>query len=221
MTPPVPPASRLGVVSDRRRLAAAAGRPLADAAALLVAQVEAAAAGQAGFFQLREPDLDAAALLLLTRRLLEAAAGRTRLVVNDRADVAAAAGAAVHLKHRSLSPAHVRTWTPTTWISRAVHTAGEAHAAGPVDALVAGTAAPTLSKPAGVSTLGAVGLAAISAATRVPVFAIGGLGPADWCWVAGSGAWGIAAIGAFLPRRGEDPGAAVARALAAFVREID
>lgn len=218
----MPPAWRLGIVSDRRRLAAAAGRALEDAAALLVAQVEAAADAQAAFYQLREPDLEAAALLALTRRLVGVAAGRTRVVVNDRADVAAAAGAGLHMKHTSLSAAAVRTWMPgTTWMSRAVHTVDDARAAGPVDALIAGTAAPTRSKPASAPTLGLAGLTALTAATPVPVFAIGGLGPVDWRWVADSGAYGIAAIGAFLPRPGEDPGDAVARTLAAFVRAID
>lgn len=222
MTPPVPPASRLGIVSDRRRLVAATGRPLDDATALLVAQVEAAAAAGAGFFQLREPDLDARALDALTRRLVEAAVGRTRLVVNDRADVAALAAAGLHLKHTSLSAASVQAWLPpATWLSRAVHSADDARTAGPVDAIVAGTVAATQSKPAGVPTLGAAGLTAIVAVSRVPVFAIGGLGPADWRWVASAGAWGVAGIGAFLPRLGEDPGEAVARALAAFIREID
>ncbi len=134
----------------------------------------------------------------------------------------AAAGAALHLKHTSLSAAHVRAWLPaTTWISRAVHSTDDARAAGPVDALIAGTAAPTRSKPAGTPTLGVAGLTAIAAASTAPVFAIGGLGPADWRWVADSGAYGIAAVGVFLPRPGDDPGEAVARALAAFVRAID
>jgi len=215
-------ASRIGIVSDRRRLAAAAGRELAAAPALLVAQLEVAADARVAFYQLREPDLDVTTLLALARRLVVAAAGRTRVVVNDRADVAALAGAGVHLKHHSIDAARLRPWMPTsTWMSRAVHTLDDVHAAGPVDAMVAGTAAPSLSKAAGTPTLGPAGLAALVAASDVPVFAIGGLTPSDWRWVAASGAYGIAAIGAFLPRRGEDPAAATARAVAAFAAEID
>ncbi len=214
MTTRVPAASRLGIVSDRRRLAAAAGRPLHNAPALLAAQVAAAAACGVGFFQLREPDLGGAALLDLTVHLLAVAGGRTRIVVNDRADVAAAAGAAVHLRHASMPAAAVRPWVPPgTWMTRAVHAVPDVRAAGPVDALIAGTAAATVSKPAGSHTLGPDGLAAIVAASPVPVFAIGGLGPAQWRWVAASGAFGMAAIGLFLPRPGEDPGAAVRRAV--------
>ncbi len=214
MTTRVPAASRLGIVSDRRRLAAAAGRPLHDAPVLLAAQVEAAAACGVGFFQVREPDLGGAALLALTARLIAIAGSRTRIVVNDRADVAVAAGAALHLRHASMPAAAVRAWLPAgTWVTRAVHAVHDVHAAGPVDALIAGTAAPTVSKPAGSRTLGPGGLAALVAASPVPIFAIGGLGPAEWRWVAASGAFGMAAIGMFLPRPGEDPGAAVRRAV--------
>jgi thiamine-phosphate diphosphorylase len=222
VTVPAAAASRIGIVSDRRRLAAAAGRDLADAPALLVAQLEVAAEAGVAFYQLREPDLDVTTLLALARRLVAAAAGRTRVIVNDRADVAALAGAGVHLKHHSIDAGRLRPWLPTTtWISQAVHTIDDVHAAGPVDALVAGTAAPSVSKAAGTPTLGPAGLAALVGASAVPTFAIGGLTPPDWRWVAASGAYGIAAIGAFLPRRGEDPGAATARAIAAFAAEID
>lgn len=219
------PAARLGIVSDRRRLAAAVGRPLEQAAALLIAQVEAAAVARVAFFQLREPDLGGAALATLVRQLVAVASGRVRLVVNDRADVAAVAAADLHLKHASIDAARLRAWMPPgTWMSRAVHTTDDVAAAGPVNALIAGTAAPSHSKPAGSPTLGPGGLAALAAVAAqsgVPVFAIGGLGPADWPWVSESGAFGVAAIGAFLPRRGEDPGAAVERAVTAFAAAID
>lgn len=222
MTAGVAPAARLGIVSDRRRLAEAAGRALHDAPALLAEQVEAAAACGVAFFQLREPDLGGAALLALTRDLVAAAGGRTRLVVNDRADVAAVAAAGLHLRHRSLPTDAVRAWSPAgTWMTRAVHSVADVAAAGPVDALIAGTAAPSASKPAGSPTLGPEGLAALVAASRVPVFAIGGLGPDAWPWVARSGAFGMAAIGLFLPRPGESAGAAVRRAVAAAVAVID
>jgi thiamine-phosphate diphosphorylase len=222
VTTRVAPVSRLGIVSDRRRLAAAAGRALADAPALLAEQVEAAAACGVAFFHVREPDLGGAALLALTRALLAIAAGRTRIVVNERADVAAVAAAGLHLRHGSLPAAVARAWVPAgTWMTRAVHTVADVAAAGPVDALVAGTAAPSVSKPAGSPTLGPAGLAVLVAEARVPVFAIGGLGPAQWPWVAASGAFGMAAIGLFLPRPGETVGAAVRRAVDDAVTVID
>ncbi len=87
------------VVSDRRRLCAAAGRPIAEADELLVVQALAAAAGGVAAFQVREPDLEGRALLALVGRL---AATGVRVLVNDRADVAAAAGVGVHLRASSM-----------------------------------------------------------------------------------------------------------------------
>lgn len=212
----------LGLVTDRRRLAAAAGRPLADAAALLDAQVRAAADLGLAFVQLREPDLSGRDLLALTRRLLSIAGQRTRLLVNDRADVAAVSGAGVHLKQASIDAASLRSWLPPgTFVSRAVHRGDDVRQAGPVDALIAGTAAPTTSKAPGTATLGVAGLAALVAVATAPVYAIGGLTPRDWRWVRATGAAGLAAIGAFLPRDGESPDAAVARVVAACAAEID
>lgn len=213
-------APALGVISHRGRLAAALGATHDDAFAALVAQAAAAAACGVAFYQLREPDLDAATLLALTRRLV-AAAGRLPVFVNDRADVAVAAGAHVHLKGSSLPAARVRPWLPAgTTMSRAVHSPDELAAVGPVDFVIAGTVASTISKAPGTPVLGADGLAAIVKASAVPVYAIGGLTPADWPALAASGAAGCAAIGAFLPVSGESVETAMRRATAAF-RGVD
>lgn len=216
-------AGRLGLVTDRHRLAAALNHPLADATNLLIAQAEGAAALGLAFVQVREPDLETRTLWRLLSRLVDVAAGRTRILVNDRADVAVAAGAGVHLKHTSIDALALRAWLPAgTFVSRAVHAVDDVTQAGPVDALVAGTAAATSSKPAATPTLGPAGLAAlVAAAASCPVFAIGGLDADDWHWVRRSGAFGVAAIGAFLPQQGESPDAAVVRAVSAFDAVID
>lgn len=213
-------APALGVVSDRRRLAAALGLPVDDALDALVAQAAAAAACGAAFYQVREPDLAASALLALTVRLV-AASGPVPVFVNDRADVAVAANAHVHLKGSSLPPARVRPWVPSgTRLSRAVHSTDELAAAGGVDLVIAGTVAPTVSKGADAPLLGLDGLRAICRASTVPVYAIGGLTPADWPSLAATGATGVAAIGAFLPLTGESIDAAMRRATTAF-RGVD
>ena len=97
------------LVTDRRRLGAAVGAGPADWAAALERQVTAAAAAGVDLVQVREADLEAAALVSLVERLVTATAGTpTRILVNDRLDVALAAGAAgVHLKERSFRPADV------------------------------------------------------------------------------------------------------------------
>ena len=66
------PAPRIGIVSSRHRLCAASRRPLHEASALLAAQVAAASDSGVEFFQVREPDLDGGALLVLVRALVRA-----------------------------------------------------------------------------------------------------------------------------------------------------
>lgn len=215
-------AGRLCLVSDRRRLAAAAGRPEADAAAALVEQASAAAACGIGAFQIREPDLDAEALLTLTRAVIAVLGGVTQVLVNDRADIAAAAGAGVHLKERSLPADRIRAALPAVRpIWRAVHDLAGVRAAGPVDALVAGTVLPTRSKDAAVATLGAAGLSTIAAAATVPVYAIGGLSGGTWPSISACGVHGCAAIRVFVPRAGEDIAVAVRRAVRGFAECVD
>jgi thiamine-phosphate pyrophosphorylase len=207
------PAPRLLVVSSRARLCAAAGMPLTSAPELLEEQVRGAAAAGVEGFQLRERDLDARRLLQLAERLALAAGSTMRLVVNDRADVAVAAGLGLHLRAGSIDAARLRPWLPAgTWVTRSVHGASEAAAAGPVDALVAGTVFETVSKPAGHPVLGLEGLARVVRASPVSVFAIGGMTAARWPQVRASGAAGFAGVGWFLPVRGEGPGQAVVRA---------
>ena len=83
------------LVTDRRRLGAAVGAGPAGWADALEQQVRAAAAGGIDLVQVREPDVEAAELVALVERLVAASAGTgTRIVVNDRMDVALAAGAA-------------------------------------------------------------------------------------------------------------------------------
>jgi thiazole tautomerase (transcriptional regulator TenI) len=205
----------VGLVSSRHRLCAAVRRPLDAATSLLLEQVDAAGDSGVEFFQVREPDLPGAALMALVRTLQEAAGGRVRIVVNERADVAAVAGVDLHLKAGSMPLARLRPWLPSgIWVSQAVHDAAEVMAADEaVDAFVAGTVRDTESKAAGTPRLGMAGLARIVAATARPVFAIGGLTAADWPQVAAAGAAGLAAIGWMLPRSGERAGDAVRRAM--------
>jgi thiamine-phosphate pyrophosphorylase len=199
-------------VSDRHRLCAAACRPIAEAEELLVVQALAAVAGGVAAFQVREPDLEGRALLALVVRL---AATGVRLLVNDRADVAAAAGVGLHLRASSMPTDRVRAWLgPRPWITRSVHDLAELRAAGPVDAVVAGTVRPSRSKPDGHPVIGFDGLAALVAASPVPVVDIGGLSGRDWPALQRCGAAGLAAIGAFLPRADESVAGAVQRAVA-------
>ena len=153
--------------------------------------------------QIREPDLDAAALAEIVRRVLAiAAATDTRVVVNDRIDVAVAAGAAgVHLRESSIAAATVRAAWPSLTIGRSVHSRDDVTTDGAVDYWIAGTVFETSAKPS-AQQLGADGLAqVVRAAGGRPVLAIGGVTAERLPVVVRSGAAGVAAIGAFLPDR--------------------
>jgi thiamine-phosphate pyrophosphorylase len=162
----------------------------------------AAAAAGVHLVQVRERDLATRDLVNLVGRCVEAARGTsTRVLVNDRVDVALAAGAhGVHLPASGAPPSRLRRLVPPGFlVGRSVHDADEAArvaAEGGVDYLVFGTVFPTSSKP-GVAAVGMVALRAAVAAAPVPVLAIGGVTLNRLTGIAATGAAGFAAIGLF------------------------
>lgn len=191
----------LHLVTDRRRLAGAG----ADAAAqrrCLLNQVGFAVEAGIDVLQIRERDLEAGLLFELTSEAVGIARGsRTRIVVNDRLDVAMAAGAdGVHLREDSIGADAARRIAPGGFlIGRSAHTAEDAaYLDRSVDYLLAGTVWPTASKPPSHPVLGLEGLAALVRQAKVPVLAIGGVTLDRVQSVAAAGAAGVAAIGLFI-----------------------
>jgi len=197
----------LCLVTDRRRLGAAMGAPPGEWLDLLRQQVAAAVSAAVDIVQVREPDLQAGQLTALVRDLMTHVDGSTtRLLVNDRVDVAIAARASgVHLKEQSMLPQQVRRITPPHFIiACSVHTITAAAARNSADLLIAGTVLPTASKPA-VDYLDKAGLQEIvEAAAHQPVLGIGGLDIPSIPVLAASRAAGMAAVGAFVPGAGDD-----------------
>lgn len=154
--------------------------------------------------QIRERDLEAGLLFELTSEAVGIARGsRTRIVVNDRLDIAMAAGAdGVHLREDSIGADAARHIAPVGFlVGRSVHTAEEAADLGrTVDYLLAGTVWPTASKPPSHHLLGLEGLAGLVQLAKVPVLAIGGVTLDRVHAVAAAGAAGVAAIGLFIGR---------------------
>ena len=183
-------------VTDRRRFDL-------SPAALVDAAVAAVTRG-ASVIQLRERDLPDARLLELARRLVERLAPtRTPVLINDRADIALAAGAAgVHLRSDSVPAARVRAIVPSGFIiGRSVHSLSEIDAAageGGCDYLMFGTVFPSAGKPAGHPVAGLQRLAEACRRSPLPVIAIGGITPDREIDVARAGAAGLAAVGWFM-----------------------
>jgi thiamine-phosphate pyrophosphorylase len=194
----------LTLITDRRRLA---GRDLAD----LVREAAGAGVDQV---QVREKDLGGRALRALVGEVLAATAGSaTRVLVNSRPDVAAAAGAyGVQLPEDGLPVDQVKRAFPDLVLGASRHTvegARRAEAEG-ADFVLLG---PIFATPGKESR--AIGLAPLREATRalgIPVHAVGGIGPDNARQVAEAGARGLAAIRAFL----DAPPAQAVRALRAM-----
>lgn len=189
------------LVTDRLRLAGAEAAP-AEACRRVIAQARDAVHAGVDMIQVRERDLATADLAALVTELVAIARGSTtRVVVNDRLDVALACRAqGVHLRGDSISAADARRLSPAGFlVGRSVHTPVEATAAIGADYLIAGAVFATASKPETTRWLGLDGLRSIVAAASAPVLAIGGVTIDRIDDIAAAGAAGVAAIGLFQP----------------------
>ena len=153
--------------------------------------------------QLREKQMRPRVLYQLARRAVELTRGTaTRLLINDRVDIALAAGVdGVHLTTRSLDPLVVRNIAPRGFlIGVSTHTLAEAHAASASDADFA-VFGPVFDTPSKQSYGAPVGLEALREAARAvapfPLIALGGITRATIPQVMGAGARGVAAIRLF------------------------
>ncbi len=186
----------------------------------LVAAVRTALAGLppgAVAVQLREKGVPARDVLARARAL-QAVCGPAGqpLLVNDRLDVALAAGAAgVHLPSAGLSPEEARRLLPPgALVGVSCHSAEDVAraAAGGADFATFGPVFDTPSKrPFGAP----LGLARLAGAARIglPLLGLGGVDLASAARVVAAGAHGVAAIRAWLGA--PDPGSAVRALLAA------
>lgn len=213
------------LITDRRRLSPGAAEN--DAADRLVELVAAAATAGVGLIQLRERDLGAREMTSLARRCVDAVRGRdTKVVVNDRADVALAAGAhGVHLRSDSVDATAVRRLLPPgAIVGRSVHGLAEVEAvsrAGGVAYLILGTLFQTPSKDPAHPLTTLDDLEAACRLSAVPVLAIGGMTVQRAEAVARTGAGGIAAIGLFIPEAGCSPRDHLQAVTAALRRAFD
>lgn len=155
------------------------------------------------FFQIREKQLSTRVLYELVSRAVEITRDTsTRLLVNDRFDVARAAGAdGVHLTSASLSPAVVRAVCGAEFvIGASTHSLAEARAAreAGADFVVFGPVFETESKRVYGAPQGLEKLRAVAAAVEgFPVLAIGGVNSDNLESCLAAGASGFAGISWF------------------------
>jgi thiamine-phosphate pyrophosphorylase len=176
----------------------------------LVARAAAAVRGGATMVQLRLKHTDARALAEIARALVVALP--VPVVINDRADVALASGAAgVHVGADDIPVAPLRRVVPPGFlIGASVGSEGEAALAGDADYAGIGPVHGTVSKlDAGVA-IGLSGFSRLATATGLPSIAIGGMTVETAGQAIAAGAVGVAVIAAIFA--GPDPEAS-ARAL--------
>ncbi len=145
--------------------------------------------------QFREPALPADEAERLFRRVRALREGRAlQVVVNSRHPRAwADAADGVHLTAHDLAGARARP--AVRWVGASCHRAADLAAASRVgcDFAVLGPVAATASHP-GTAGLGFDGFGVAAAETPLPVYALGGLSPADLPRAQAAGAHGVAAM---------------------------
>jgi thiamine-phosphate pyrophosphorylase len=151
------------------------------------------------FIQVREPGMPSRELSNFVRALVRDRG--PRVLVNDRADVAIACGAAgVHLRDHSLSPDIIRRIAPPGFIiTVACHDAESVFRAadeGADYAVLAPVFAP-LSKPQSRVPLGLETLGSIASRAKIPVIALGGVTRENASRCIDAGAAGVAGITVF------------------------
>ncbi len=192
---------------------AAGGRDLA-------AVVGAAVRGGASLVQLRDKTATDAAMIAQARALKDLLVPLgVPLIVNDRLEVALAAGAdGLHLGQEDMAPAAARqALGPEAILGVSAGDAAEAKIADPavVDYVGVGPVYPTGSKADAGEAIGLEGLRALRALLAPPVVAIGGIQVGNAAEVMACGVQGVAVVSAICAAR--DPEAAAR----AFRHRID
>ncbi|OYT72189.1 MAG: thiamine phosphate synthase [Chloracidobacterium sp. CP2_5A] len=172
----------------------AVGRPL-------LSLVEELMAGGATLIQIRDKQSDAKALYDAVCAVLKLTRPRgARVIVNDRADVAKAAGAdGVHLGQDDLDPVAARAVLgPAAIIGYSTHNVEQAAAADrlPTDYLAIGPVFETRTKDNPDPVIGLEGVRAARAVTTKPLVAIGGIDERQIADVRAAGADAVALISA-------------------------
>jgi thiamine-phosphate pyrophosphorylase len=193
---------KLCYVTDRKTLP---GGP-EEQMRLLLEKIESAARAGVDWIQIREKDLDARKLMQLLQESKRRVGANSLVLVNDRLDVALAAGAdGVHLGEHSLPVAEAKRLVSERQPGRrfvvgvSTHSLEAVREAGPcgADYAIFGPVFATPSKAAYGQAQGLEQLGAACRAASLPVIAIGGITARNAGECVAAGAAGVAAIRLF------------------------
>lgn len=189
----------LYLITDRKRLAPA--ESLTGQLGILRDFLRSAIHAGVGLIQIREKDLDAGVVLQFAKAVVADARGSgTSVLVNERFDIAIAAGAdGVHLTSSSIPPEKVREIAgPRFLIGASTHSASEVEAVERcADFAVLGPVYPTTSKSEYSALLGLDRFREIARRSAIPLLALGGVGESVINETLAAGAAGVAGISLF------------------------
>lgn len=184
----------------------------------LLAVVQSAVCGGVTCVQLREKSLDTRAFVERARALKALLSPLCiPLLVNDRVDVALAAGAdGVHVGQSDMAPQDVRRLMPGALIGLSIESWQQMHEAerAPVDYYGISPVFATSSKADAAPALGLAGLQQLRRMTARPLVAIGGIQAGNVAAVMAAGADGVAVVSALCAA--DDPARAAQALLAAM-----
>lgn len=184
----------------------------------LLAVVQSAVRGGVTCVQLREKSLDTRAFVERARALKALLSPLCiPLLVNDRVDVALAAGAdGVHVGQSDMAPQDVRRLMPGALIGLSIESWQQMHEAerAPVDYYGISPVFATSSKADAAPALGLAGLQQLRRMTARPLVAIGGIQVGNVAAVMAAGADGVAVVSALCAA--DDPARAAQALLAAM-----
>lgn len=160
------------------------------------------------WIQIREKDLPDGLLFEAAETAAKKAGGAgIKVLINGRADIASVCGAAgVHLPSDSPPVAAVRRSFPGLMVIKSCHTIEDivmAETEG-ADCATIGPVFATPSKEGILEPIGIDGLKKICSSCRIPVMALGGIGPGDIGAMREAGAAGVAGIRLFSGIKRED-----------------
>lgn len=167
----------------------------------LVKQISALSAAGVKAIQLREKNIPAGDLLLIAETAIsKIGKSDTKLIVNDRLDIAILAGASgIHSTSNGIENGYVHKFASDILSGKSVHSLIEAKKAEKegYDYILFGPIYRTpakvkYGKPQGLNKLGEV-----CSSVKIPVFAVGGINPQRIKKCINAGAYGVAAIREF------------------------